>query len=253
MSSCSICKSAKRADIEAASSQGQQSLAVAQTFRVSVRALEKHMRQHVGLAPEASPSPPSAPAGTQPAPPVPASAESSNVIAFPGGRRPEADPVPAPAPICSVCVHEKRGDIEAAIAKGDVFSAIARRFFLVAEDVKKHSAVCTKGELRRQASKVAGDARAECAALVERVKARVQQAEDDGEDAKAWAAVAAQLRGAVELLGKFNRELGPDVEINIVQSPRWKKIEAAIAAALVPFPEAGKAVAKALEQVEVAA
>ena len=38
----------------------------------------------------------------------------------------------------------------------------------------------------------------------------------------------------------------------IVESPKWKRIEATIAKALAPYPEAAAAVAKALEELEAA-
>jgi hypothetical protein len=59
-------------------------------------------------------------------------------------------------------------------------------------------------------------------------------------------------KGALELLGRFSGELGQASEVVIVESPKWKRIEAAIAQALTPFPEAAAAVSKALAEVEAA-
>ncbi|EYF00199.1 Hypothetical protein CAP_1093 [Chondromyces apiculatus DSM 436] len=56
----------------------------------------------------------------------------------------------------------------------------------------------------------------------------------------------------LELLGRLTGEIGPTAEVTIVDSPRWKRIEGAIAGALASFPEAAAAVSKALAELEAA-
>jgi len=97
------------------------------------------------------------------------------------------------------------------------------------------------------------NARARCLKLVGQVEALIEQA--DGDEDISWrerAALITAAKGALELLGRFTGEIGPAAELMIVESPKWKRIEAKIAEALAPYPEAAAAVAKALEELEAA-
>jgi hypothetical protein len=62
-----------------------------------------------------------------------------------------------------------------------------------------------------------------------------------------------ELRESITLMARLTRELGPEREVVIVQSPQWKKVEAALFQALRAFPEAAKAAGKALQALEEAA
>jgi hypothetical protein len=142
-----------------------------------------------------------------------------------------------------------RSDIEGAIAANEVWSKIGRHFFIDWAAVKAHSDTCLGSTLRG----AKGDARARCLLLVERVESLIVAAEtDEFASYKDRASLISAARGTLELLGRFTGELGPDREIVVVESARWKRIEAALAEALAPHPAAAAAVAKALQALEAA-
>jgi hypothetical protein len=61
-------------------------------------------------------------------------------------------------------------------------------------------------------------------------------------DWKGLAAIANQLRAAIELLGKASGHLGPDNVINIIESPQFVTVATNIAQVTVQCPNCGPAV-----------
>ena len=186
-------------------------------------------------------------------------AKEREEAAKPGKTHAEA-PLPSPdsaVASCPVCTHAKRADIEADIAGGGKYTTVGRRHQLDAGAVRVHAEGCLRGALRRPGTeaelRAVANARARCLKLVEQVEALIEQADSD-EDIS-WrerAALITAAKGTLELLGRFTGEIGPAAELMIVESPKWKRIEATIAKALAPYPEAAAAVAKALEELEAA-
>ncbi|MCC6557282.1 MAG: hypothetical protein IT372_30390 [Polyangiaceae bacterium] len=240
-SDCAVCKHKKLAAVDAAQDAGESEILIAQRFGITKHSLRKHAAHR---AAERSPSDP-----------------PSNPPNPPGD--PRVIPLPLPRPTttpasCALCSHPKRADIETAIAAGDTWTAIARHHLVDARAVREHAEGCLRGALRRAGgeadAKAAANARARCLALAERVEALVHQAVED-EDAS-WrdrAALVSAAKGTLELLGRFTGEINSTTELVITESPKWKRIEAAIAAALAPYPDAAAAVARALHELEAAA
>jgi len=78
-------------------------------------------------------------------------------------------------------------------------------------------------------------------------------AEAEGKAALSLAAIR-ELRGLVELLAKITGELDdrPQVQIvNVTTSPEWLQVRGALMGALRPYPDAARAVAGSLAQLEV--
>lgn len=228
---CVVCRHKKRTAIDAAHRAGDDEIRIAQRFGVTKVALRKHAAH---LAPET-------PQNEEKAP---------KIVPFRSLTRPLGT--------CAVCSHPGRAGIEASIAAGDTWTAIGRHHLVDAKAVREHAEGCLRGALRRVGGeadvRAAANARARCLTLVERVEVLIQQAEAD-EDVS-WgdrAKLITAAKGTLELLGRFTGEIGPAAELVIVESPRWKRIEASIAAALAPYPEAAAAVAKALGDLEAAA
>jgi len=228
---CSVCRHKRVAEIDALQQGGADydELKAAQKYGVTKQALRKH------------------------------AAHRAEEAAKPGKALAEAL-LPSPdsaVASCPVCTHAKRADIEADIAGGDGWPKISRRHQLDAGAVRAHAEGCLRGALRQPGTeaelRAVANARARCLKLVEQVEALIEQADSD-EDIS-WrerAALITAAKGTLELLGRFTGEIGPAAELMIVESPKWKRIEAAIAKALAPYPEAAAAVAKALEELEAA-
>lgn len=232
---CSICSHPKRGEIEHAHASGADDLETAQRYEVSKAAIRRHAG-HVTAAEEAE-------ASATPRPAVAA------VIPL----RP-ATTSPPPAPACPICAHAKRAEIEAAIASGEVRSKVARRFLVDAAALKEH-ANCAKPldngvTIRAPAGE---DTKARFERLARMVEEQLTKACAD--DEARWSAKAQMFtaaKGCLELLAKLTGEIGPERELVIIESPRWKRIEQAIAKALAPHPVAAKAVASALAELEAA-
>lgn len=191
---------------------------------------------------------------------------------------------------CVICRHRRVAEIDAAQEAGEGELDIAQRFRVSKAALRKHAAHRAKGPkpeqkaaevipIRRPTTpaasrtapalltgsaseadsgaagelKAVANVRARCLALVEKVEALIERADSD-EDIS-WrerAALIVAAKQVLELLGRLTGEIGPAAEVMIVESPRWKRIEAKIAEALAAFPEAAAAVAKALQDMEAA-
>ncbi|WP_437567896.1 hypothetical protein [Sorangium sp. So ce542] len=243
-SSCVVCKHKKLAAVDAALQAGEDVIKIAQRFGITKVALRRHDAHRTKETPSCSDSPAATGA------PSPGQEKASNVVFLP-----RLSPGPS---TCPICVHAKRAAIEASVAAGDTWKTIGRHHLVDAGAVRLHAEGCLKGALRRTGGseddlKAVANARARCLSLVEKVELLVREAVEDEE--ASWrdrAALIVAAKGALELLGRFTGEIGPASELIIVDSPKWKRIEAAISKALAPFPDAAAAVAKALADLEAA-
>lgn len=224
---CVVCRHKHVSAIDAAQEAGDHEIQIAQRFSVTKVALRKHAAHKAAQsasAPKTHPSPP------------------SNVV---------------PLRSCAICRHDRRSEIEAALAAGDVWSKVGRHFLVDAKDVRGHAVHCLKGAFKRIGREddpnAVANARVRCLALVKQVEELIEQAINDDEASYSdQAKLLSAGQRLIESLGRFTGEIGATVEVNIVESPKWQRIEAAIAQALAPFPEAAAAVVKVLEELETA-
>ncbi|AKT38265.1 hypothetical protein [Chondromyces crocatus] len=183
------------------------------------------------------------------------------------------DAAPQATSECIICRHKRRDAIEAALSGGVDALAIAQRFSVTKNALRKHAAHWleegsrpdpqssdaglrgpeTKTAVSKTDLKNVANVRARCEALVEKVEVLIQRADTDEEISwRERAALIVAAKQVLELLGRLTGEIGPAAEATIVDSPRWKRIEGAIAGALAAYPEAAAAVAKALAELEAA-
>lgn len=223
---CVVCRHKKLADIDAAQTSGVDELTIAQKFGVTKVALRRHLN-HKSIA-----------AGNGPI-----VQHVANVIEL----RP-----------CPICNHAKRVEIDVGIARGETWVNIGRVHGVPGSAVRIHAEKCLRDALRRSSDDAAlkaavKTAKERCAKLLATAETLIERAAADDEASyRDRAALITAAKGALELLGRFSGEIGPAAEILVIDSPRWKRIEAKIAEALVPYPEAAKAVAKALQDMEAA-
>lgn len=155
---------------------------------------------------------------------------------------------------CSICTRDDRDRVDAALVMGGSYRAVASRFGLSKDSVRRHSdghlsptiaAVTTEREHRR------------AEALTERIERLILRVEKVADDAESGGkvgpllAAARELRGLLELLGKATGELKPDgvnvAVLNITESSEWLAVRGAVFRALAELPEARTRVASALE------
>lgn len=186
---------------------------------------------------------------------------------------------------CVICRHRRISEIDAALDAGVDELDVAQRFRVTKAALRKHAA--HRGEAAKEGAsqpeqtaqviplprptrpaastpamepdsaagdlKAVANVRGRCQALVERVEALIERADTDEEISwRERAALIVAAKQVLELLGRLTGEIGPTAEVTIVESPRWKRIEAKIAEALAAFPDAAAAVAKALQDIEAA-
>ena len=157
--------------------------------------------------------------------------------------------------VCTICTNPEREAIDAALVSGMKYSAVARQYSVGSESVRRHH----DAHLSPALAAMAAEREAEAAAgLVGQVRQLVCRADElyeaavlDGKVSNALAALR-EMRGSLELLGKATGELDdrPQVTINLMQSPEWLAVRAALFAALAAYPEARQAVAGRLLQLE---
>jgi hypothetical protein len=94
--------------------------------------------------------------------------------------------------------------------------------------------------------------------LVERIEAqidrveRVAQAGEKANSSKQVLDATREMRGLLELLGKASGELrdSPQVAVNLIASPDWVRLRAAIFEVLAEYPDARAALSTRLLQLE---
>lgn len=159
-------------------------------------------------------------------------------------------------PTCACCNHPELAAIDAACVAGERLRAVADRYGMSHMAVKRHKAahisaalVTLKAAERKEGERLTALARVEN--LIERMERQPDNAEAAGQAGIALSA-GAQIRANIELLAKLTHELDtrPTTVINLQNSAEWIELRSVILAALMQFPEARKAVAGRLLQLE---
>lgn len=150
---------------------------------------------------------------------------------------------------CTVCDHEERSSIDAALISGAPLRDIAGRHGVSKSALERHKAGHLPAHLAkaREAGEVAraDDLLSQVRYLQDRTLAILTASEDTGELRTALVAIR-EARGNLELLAKLLGELDDAPKVSILVSAEWVAIRAAMMEALVPYPEARSAVADAL-------
>jgi hypothetical protein len=151
---------------------------------------------------------------------------------------------------CTVCRHEDRAHIDAALLSGAPFRDIAGRHGLSKSALERHKADHLPVHLAqaRAAAEVAraDDLLSQVNDLHLRTLNVLGIAETTGELRVALSAIS-QARGNMELLAKLLGELDDRAQVNVLISPEWLKLRAVIVTALESHPDALRAVVSALK------
>ena len=159
---------------------------------------------------------------------------------------------------CTICTHAEREAIDEAIVGGVSYRNVAKRFEGVSlAGVQRHAARHLSTTLQAvHARRVAEDEASAATALDRfeelygRASALLEAAEREGQGRMALDAIR-ELRGLLERIARITGELDdrPQV-VNVLVSPEWQQVRAAIVQALMDFPEARQAVASRLLALE---
>jgi hypothetical protein len=153
---------------------------------------------------------------------------------------------------CSICVHAQRTAIDSSIVRGTPCRDVAARFRVTKSSVDRHAKTHLSKKLIAAASaKEVLDADvlvAELRSLRETTLAVLEECREEKSHPSALAAIA-RLEHQAELIGRFVGELIDRTRVetvSVVFSAEWGRLRPALAAALLPYPEASLAVVLAL-------
>lgn len=154
---------------------------------------------------------------------------------------------------CSVCLHEKRDEIDQELIKGTSYRNIMKQYGLSLGAVSRHY----RNHLPESLTKAhAVKEVASADKLLARIEDLTTEAEgllDYGKTKKEgrdWKAGIEELRKCLELFAKVSGALHEKLEINLFALPQFTTILTVIRETLEPFPEAKQAVAAAMKELE---
>lgn len=155
---------------------------------------------------------------------------------------------------CTICHHNKRADIDAALVERQPFRHIAAQYGVSTSALVRHSDDHLPAALVK-ANEAAAVAHADTILsqvqdLRDRALVILDKAEE-AEDYRGALSAIREARGCLELLGKLAGELQDGHTINVLVSPAWLSIQAVILTTLETHPKARLAVADALATIEV--
>lgn len=152
---------------------------------------------------------------------------------------------------CSICTHERRGEIEALLIEGVSYRAISGQFGVSKSAVERHAADhLPEGLLQAHGAEElarADDLLDQVRDLQARTLSILVDTETSKDHPTALRAIG-EARRNLELLAKLTERLGDgSTTVNIQIDARTQSV---ILEALTPYPEARVAVSEALRQVE---
>jgi hypothetical protein len=152
---------------------------------------------------------------------------------------------------CTVCTHERRGEIDRALVSGTSFRIISKRCSVSPSALFRHKRDHLPAHLvRAKEEETVGEA----IDVVRQLKAInvacleiLQKSRADGAHAVSLRAVD-RIQKQIELQAKLLGELqdGGGPQVNVLIAPEWHEVRVTVLQALERFPEARGAVAEAL-------
>jgi len=147
--------------------------------------------------------------------------------------------------VCSICVHDGRAAIDAALVAGTALRDVARQHAVSKDALFRHRSDHIPARLAKaqDAAEVAqaDDLLREVRALRGKAYSLLLKAEAAGDIRTALAGIR-EARGCLELLAKLLGELDERPTVNVLVAPEWLAVRAALLDALSPYPDARAAV-----------
>lgn len=151
---------------------------------------------------------------------------------------------------CSVCDHADRAAIDAALVGASSLREIAGRFHLSTSALDRHRndhipASLSKAKAAEQVAD-ADDLLTQLGLLRSKALGLLMKAEAAGDYRTALAGIR-EARGCIEVMARMMGELADSATVvNVLVTPEWTRVQAAMLTALAPYPDARVAVADAL-------
>ncbi len=153
------------------------------------------------------------------------------------------------ARICTICSHPQREAIDQALVAGTPKRDVSALFRVSEDAITRHAAAHLPQALSKaqEAKEVAqGDDLLKQVRDLQRITMGLLAKAVQANDLRTAVSAVGQARGNLELLGKLVGQLQQEGTVNLVVSPEWIQVRAALLGALVPYPEARLAVADRL-------
>ena len=150
--------------------------------------------------------------------------------------------------VCTICQHESCADIDAALLAEEPYRSIAKRYGASPSAVLRHREHLPSQLVKaREAEEVtqADTLLEQVRSLQTRALSILDRADDSGDLRTALGAIR-EARSNLELLGKLAGELQQEGTVNVTLTPEWLGLRAVVISALTPYPDAARAVSKAL-------
>lgn len=152
---------------------------------------------------------------------------------------------------CTICAHEKRTEIDAALVRGEAAREISALFRVSEDAITRHKAAHIPASLAqaKQAEDVArGDDLLQQLRDLQKITMGTLARAHSGGDYRTVLAAVREARGNLELIGKLIGELQEQqTTVNVlIASPEWVTLRGRILSALMPYPEARAALVEVL-------
>jgi hypothetical protein len=150
---------------------------------------------------------------------------------------------------CTICCHPEHNEIDIVLISSDSYRTIADRFGVSVTSLKRHAVNHLPPTLTKSAESKEITKAEKLLEEVKQIKARTYAILNDaGKEKKYMAALAAirELRNIIELLFKAAYEIREERSNLIVNSPEWIKLRTAILTVLEKYPDAYRAMVKAV-------
>lgn len=151
---------------------------------------------------------------------------------------------------CTVCTHPERPEIDRALLSGEPYRNIAQRFGTSPTALYRHKEHLPNELVKAKEAEEVADADN----LLEQVKSLQTRAisildrADVAGDLRTALSAIREARGNLELLAKLLGELQQEGTVNVTVSPEWLTLRAVLITALQPYPDAARAVSRALTE-----
>lgn len=149
---------------------------------------------------------------------------------------------------CTVCRHERREQVDAALVMGTAYRELASRHGVSISALSRHNRDHVSVALARVSAEREKAGAESALDRLERLYHRalrvLDAAEGEGKASLSLSAIK-ELRGLVEVLARITGELDESTKVQVVNvqtSQEWQTIRAALFDALAPFPRAAQAV-----------
>lgn len=155
--------------------------------------------------------------------------------------------------VCTICTHDQRGEIDAALLAGESYRSIAKRSETSESAVYRHREHVSERLAPHLAKAHEAAEVVKADTLLDRLKELnsdtreiLRETREAGNNDLALKAIA-RVEKQLELEAKLLGELQPEgTTINVYSTPEWLSLRAVVIQALHPYPDAARAVSKAL-------